>query len=46
MIKNPSCNAGDMGSISGRGTKIPHAHEPQLKSPYATMKDLHDTVKI
>ena len=25
MVKNPPCNAGDMGSISGLGTKIPHA---------------------
>ena len=24
-VKNLSCNAGDAGSISGRGTKIPHA---------------------
>ena len=25
MVKNPPSNAGDRGSISGRGTKIPHA---------------------
>ena len=25
MIKNLLCNAGDMGSIPGGGTKIPHA---------------------
>ena len=25
MVKNPSSNAGDGGSIPGRGTKIPHA---------------------
>ena len=25
MVKNPPSNAGDVGSISGRGTKIPHA---------------------
>ena len=24
-VKNPLCNAGDMSSIPGRGTKIPHA---------------------
>ena len=24
-VKNPPSNAGDMGSISGGGTKIPHA---------------------
>ena len=27
VVKNPPCNAGDMGSIPGRGTKIPHARE-------------------
>ena len=25
MVKNPSSNAGDLGSIPGRRTKIPHA---------------------
>ena len=25
MVNNPSCNAGDAGSIPGQGTKIPHA---------------------
>ena len=25
MVKNPPCNAGDMGSIPGWGTKIPYA---------------------
>ena len=25
MVRNPSCNAGDAGSIPGQGTKIPHA---------------------
>ena len=25
VVKNPPSNAGDVGSISGRGTKIPHA---------------------
>ena len=24
MVKNPPSNAGDVGSIPGRGTKIPH----------------------
>ena len=24
VVKNPPCNAGDVGSITGRGTKIPH----------------------
>ena len=27
MIKNPPCNAGDVGSIPGWGTKMPHAAE-------------------
>ena len=34
VVKNPLCNAGDMGSTPGQGTKIPHALE-QL-SPHAT----------
>ena len=25
VVKNPPSNAGDTGSISGQGTKIPHA---------------------
>ena len=25
VVKNPPCNAGDMGLITGQGTKIPHA---------------------
>ena len=25
MVRNSPCNAGHMGSIPGRGTKIPHA---------------------
>jgi len=32
-VKNPSCNVGDMSSVLGQGTKIPHAME-QL-SPWA-----------
>ena len=36
VVKNPPSNAGDMGSISGRGTKIPLA-TGQL-SPRAAMK--------
>ena len=27
VVKNPPCNAGDMGLIPGQGTKIPHAAE-------------------
>ena len=26
-VKNPACSAGDAHSISGQGTKIPHATE-------------------
>ena len=40
VVKNPPSSAGDMGSIPGRGTKIPHAAGqvspvPQLLSPRA-----------
>ena len=38
VVKNPSCNAGDAGSIPGQATKIPHA-EGQL-SPRATTTEL------
>ena len=34
MVKNPPCNAEDVGSIPGQGAKTPHAVE-QL-SPCAT----------
>ena len=27
VVKNPPCNAGDMGSIPGQGAKIPHDAE-------------------
>ena len=33
VVKNPPCNAGDVGSIPGQGTKIPYAAE-QLSPPY------------
>ena len=35
MVKNPPSNAGDAGSIRGRGTKIPHA-SGQLSTRAAT----------
>ena len=35
MAKNLPCNAGDVGSITGRGTKIPHVTE-QLNPCAAT----------
>ena len=45
VVKNPPSNVGDVGSIPGQGTKIPHAVEPQWKTlhdaekiPYATTK--------
>ena len=38
MVKNLPYNAGDMGSIPGQGTKIPHA-AGQL-SPRATTTEL------
>ena len=37
VLKNPLCNAGDMGSIPGEGTKIPHATE-RLSPGTATTK--------
>ena len=37
-VKNPPSSAGDMGSIPGRGTKIPHA-TGQL-SPRATTREM------
>ena len=37
VVKNPPSNAGDVGSIPGRGTKIPHATR-QL-SPHATTRE-------
>ena len=43
VVKNPPCNAGDVSSIPGQGTKILHATEqlipPQLESPCVTVKD-------
>ena len=39
VAKNPTSNAGDLGSIPGRGTKIPHA-SGQL-SPSATTTEAH-----
>ena len=36
MVKNLSCNAGDVGLIPGPGTKIQHSTEQQ--SPHAATK--------
>ena len=40
VVKNPPCNAGDLGSIRGWGTKIPHATE-QLSLHVATRGSTH-----
>ena len=37
VLKNPPCNAGDVGSIPGKGTKFPHVAE-QLSPGAATTK--------
>ena len=44
VVKNLPCNAEDMGSISGQGTKIPHAVEKP--SPCATTKTQHSQVQF
>ena len=39
MVKNPPSNAGDMGSMPGRRTKIPHAlgkEEPAIMKTQRT----------
>ena len=40
VVKNLPCNAKDMGSIPGQGTKIPHATE-QLSLCAITTEPLH-----
>ena len=43
VVKNPPCNAGDSGSILGRGTKIPRAAEqlsPRTKSYWVHVPQL------
>ena len=40
MVKNLPSNAGDAGSIPGRGTKIPHA-TGQLNPCAATTEPVH-----
>ena len=37
VVTNPPCNAGNAGSIPGRGTKIPYACEQLI--PRTTTKD-------
>ena len=46
MVKNSPVSAGEMGSISDPGTKIPHAEEQvslqaTRERPRATMKTQH-----
>ena len=38
VVKNPPCNAGDMGLIPSQGTKIPHTAVSQLLSQHASTK--------
>ena len=45
MVKNLPCNAMDMGSIPGQGTKIPQAVEQQ-SSHAATRESMHRNEKI
>ena len=40
MVENPPCNAGDMSSIPGQGTKIPHAMG-KLRSRATTTESTH-----
>ena len=40
VVKNSSCNAGDMGLIPGQGIKIPHASE-QLSPHVKTKESVH-----
>ena len=45
MDKNPPVNAGDMGSIPGWGTKIPHAEEQLSLGPAVTEPTCSRTCK-
>ena len=51
MIQNPPSNAGNVGSIPGQETKMPHAEgqlspcTPQLGSPRAITKTPHSQKK-
>ena len=42
VVKNPPCNAGDMGSISGLGTKIPRATWQLSACATSTGSTLHN----
>ena len=45
VVKNQLCNARDMGSISGQGTKIPQAVE-QLSPPVTTTEPAHSGARV
>ena len=45
VVKSPLCNAGDMGSIPGQGTEIPHTTE-QLSPLSATAREFALPQKI
>ena len=42
MLKSPSCNAGDEGSIPGQGTRIPHSVEQLSLCAVLTKKYSHN----
>ena len=48
VLKNPLCNAGDMGSIPGRGTKIPpNVEQPSLRAtPGKFMRCMENSHRI
>ena len=45
VVKNLLCNAGDVGSIPGQGTKIPHALK-QLSLPSVTTEPKDHSQRI
>ena len=42
VVKNPSCNAGDMGSVPGQGTNIPYVISPCT----ATAETVHSRICV
>ena len=47
MVKNLPSNAGDMGSIPGRGTKIPHAMgQLSLHATTTELVRLNETARV
>jgi len=45
VVKNPSCSAGDVGLIGGRGTEIPHPRKQLSLRAAKTTKILHNATK-